>query len=790
MLETIATEEEVKCYHCGDLCSIEPVVYETKSFCCNGCKVIYELFQDSELQDFYLNRTIVETGKFDYLNNGDISKSFIQFRDENFYKVELSLPAIHCSSCLYILENLPKINAGVLKVTVNFSRKTAEILYNPKEITLSKVCDLLASIGYVPDLSKKEEKKKILDSNLAIKIGVAGFCFGNIMLISFPEYLGIDLNEDAAFTQFFGWISIALSLPILFYSGIDYIKSAIAGIQNKFINIDVPIALGMIVLFTRSFYEIYHGSGSGYLDSLAGLIFFLLIGRWFQSKTYEELSFDRDYKSYFPLSVIKISNGTESSTPINELQISDQILIRNMEIIPADSILLESSASIDYSFVTGESDPVKVNKEEVVYAGGRLIGSKIKLQVEKRSSQSYLTNLWNNQAFKKEKHSVSEELTNRISKHFTVVILTIAFFGGVYWYLVDPSEIWKVVTAVLIVACPCALALSAPFTNGNTIRILGRGGFYLKKSSVSEKLPEIDTIIFDKTGTITNQDSKKSIFVGEELNDELLSVIKSMTSNSTHPLSQILSNSIKQTESQLDYFNEISGKGIQSKIGSTNYKLGSGDWVGLQPKQNTINKTRVYFSVNENCLGYFEVTQTYRTGMSDLMYKLASRWKLMVVSGDNNGELEVLKNIFPEGTEYYFDQKPSEKLERIKELQVKGHKVLMLGDGLNDAGALKQSDVGLAVTDDISSFSPACDGIIEGQKLVRLTSYLDFSRDSKKIIYKSFGLSFLYNIGGISLALAGLMTPIAAAILMPLSSISVVLFTTLSGNYIARKRKV
>lgn len=777
---------ETQCFHCGDDCINETITFDHKSFCCNGCKSIYQLFQGTELEDFYRTRPLIDKSEYDYLDNEEISNSLIKLKTEKYHKVQLNLPAIHCSSCLYVLENLYKIEKGILKVTVNFANKTADILFDPRIIDLAGICGLLAGIGYKPDLSRREESKSRIDRELAIKIGVAGFCFGNIMLISFPEYLGIDIEEESGFSQFFGMISIVLSLPILFYSGRDYFRSAITGIKNGFMNIDIPIALGMVVLFTRSSYEIFSGAGAGYLDSLAGLVFFLLIGRWFQSKTYEDLSFDRDYTSYFPLSVIKLKGKKELATPIQNLKVNDIILIRNEEIVPADSILLSNEVNIDYSFVTGEKDPVVITNNQLVYAGGRLVGNKAKFKIVAESSQSYLSSLWNNQVFKTEKHSSAEELTNKISKHFTAAILIIAVFGALGWYWADPTQIWQVVSAILIVACPCALALSAPFTNGNTIRILGRNSFFLKKASVSEKLPEIDTIIFDKTGTITSQQAKKISFIGDELSQVQRQVVKSLTSNSTHPLSKMINASLDLEEVEIDQFKEASGKGISARYEQDFYWLGSASWVGADVS-NDLNQTKVFLKVNTKIVGHFIINHHYRKGVEALTTKLGKKRSLMILSGDNDGEREVLANIFPEGTKFYFNQKPGDKLEIIKQLQQEGHKVMMVGDGLNDAGALMQSDLGLAVTDDITAFTPACDGIIKGDNLVNLSEYLEFGENSRRIIYKSFGISFLYNIGGMTLALMGLMTPIAAAILMPLSSISVVLFTTLSGNLLAKR---
>lgn len=778
---------KIKCHHCGDDCINELINYDEHQFCCQGCRAVYELFQDSDLTSFYNSRLEVSEGAYDYLSSDEIANEFILLKTSNYHKIILNLPAIHCSACIYVLENLAGAQIGINRVTINFTRKTAEILFEPDVIDLPRLCRLLAAMGYPPDLSRKRDDQKTSKSSLPLQIGIAGFCFGNIMLLSFPEYLGIDMKADLPFTQFFGYISILLSLPILLYAGAHYFLSAYKGLKQRFVNIDVPIALGMLVLFIRSSYEIIFHLGAGYLDSLAGLVFFLLIGRWFQSKTYENLSFERDYNSYFPLSVLREGKSGQENIPINKLNIGDRIMIRNNEVIPADAILLSDNASIDYSFVTGEEVPIQVNAGEMIYAGGRLIGQRISLEIIHKSSQSYLTNLWNNQVFKGEKHAVSEELTNKISKHFTMVIIGIASLAAIYWSINDASLVWQVVSAILIVACPCALALSAPFTNGNTIRILGRNGFFLKKAAVAERIPDIDTIIFDKTGTITNQKSNIVAFIGSELSSTEAGVVKSMTMNSTHPLSKIICKNLVVDETDLAQYEELSGKGLQASDELNNYQLGSANWLNIKQEADEIAETRIYFKKNKKCLGYFAVSHNYRPGLRELVNEVSEGRNLMVLSGDNDGERENLQNIFPAGTSFIFDQKPEDKLNVISELQRQGRRVMMIGDGLNDAGALKQSEIGIAITDDVGMFSPACDGILEGGKLQQLNNFLDFTRRSKYIIYLSFGLSFLYNIGGITVAFLGIMTPIFAAILMPLSSISVVLFTTLGGNYLAKK---
>ncbi|MTI40442.1 heavy metal translocating P-type ATPase [Fulvivirga lutimaris] len=790
MIETLnKVEVATECFHCHEPCRADAIEFDDKKFCCSGCKAVYELFSEGELAEFYANRSFDQhEEKYDFLNDPILSAPFVTFRSDDYIRLKLKLPAIHCSSCVYVLENLHKADRGIKSVTTNFVKKEADILIQPNQISLSKLCQLLDSIGYKPDLSldasKGTENKKI--SELSLQIGVAAFCFGNIMLLSFPEYLGID-SADSDFIKFFGLLSIALSIPTMIYAAKSYFINAFSGLRKGFFNIDIPIVLGILTLFFRSTYEIVFSIGPGYLDSLSGLIFFLLIGRWFQSKTYQSMSFERDYKSYFPLSVLKIVGDKENPISVNDISVKDQLVIRNEEIVPADAILLSDATSIDYSFVTGEGAPVEVKSGDLIYAGGRLKGNRITVKVRKECSQSYLTSLWNNQAFKEEKLTYAEELTNKISKHFTVVILSIALLGGIYWLFTNPDMMWQVVAATLIIACPCALALSAPFTNGNALRVFGKHSFYLKKAALAERLADIDTIVFDKTGTITSLKNMMASYNGADLAETSLQVIKSMTSNSTHPLSRAISEYLNYHDTVvLDEFEELAGKGMLAIYNGVSYYLGSPGWLGIK-EDYTLNTSAVYFKKGDDVIGHFEIKHAYRKGVNKLLQELGKGKSLQLISGDNDKEMKYLESLFPKGSKFYFNQKPADKLNLIAELQRQGKKVMMIGDGLNDAGALKQSDFGIAITDDISNFSPACDAILTGNELNNIDRFLEYAKKSKQVIFGSFTLSFAYNLIGISLALSGMLTPIFAAILMPVSSISVVLFTTLRGNYLARK---
>ena len=801
--------QSINCYHCGDICADSTISIGEKVFCCNGCKTVYEILHENKLEEYYkIDKTPGVSPKnsfskkFDYLEEEQIIEKLIDFKDENISLITFSIPQMHCSSCIWLLENLYKLNDGINFSQVNFLKKQLTVRFQHDTISLKSLVMLLTSVGYEPQIKLDSlEKKKDTSTNkkLYYKIGIAGFCFGNIMLLSFPEYLSLGL-KDVFFKNLFGTLNLILALPVVFYSASDYFISAFKGLRKKIVNIDVPISLGIIVLFIRSIVEIGATGGAGYFDSLTGLVFFLLIGKLFQEKTYDSLNFDRNYKSYFPLAVTVKKDDFEKSVAVSNLKVGDRILIRNKEIIPADSILFSGNGNIDYSFVTGESKPISKVMGELVYAGGRQIGSVVELEIVKEVSQSYLTQLWNNDVFEKKVESNFSSFSNTISKYFTIIVLFLAFGSAAFWLSVSVHTALNVLTAVLIVACPCALALSVPFTMGNALRIFGRNKFYLKNMSAIEELAKVDTIVFDKTGTITETGRAKVEFVGSSLNEFQKELIKSVARNSTHPLSKQISDYL-QTEQVLDVssFDEKHGEGIEGVVLDKIIMLGSGSFVsGLFDDENQSESSdeifadkmdsRVFLSINNEVLGYFKISNFYREGIENLVNSLSDKYSLALLSGDNDNEKKNLLTYFKNENSLLFKQSPNDKLKYIKLLQKENKRVLMIGDGLNDAGALTQSNVGISITEDISSFSPACDAILDAKSFNKISNFLRFSKISVNIVYLSYIISFLYNIVGLSFAIEGVLSPIVAAILMPLSSISVVAFASLTTNFMAKRR--
>jgi Cu+-exporting ATPase len=785
------------CYHCGDTLRGDTVEHDGKKFCCSGCKIVFEILQQNDLCSYYdlqkapgTSPSAIDLSRFAYLDDETVQQQLLNFSDGTTATVTLSLPTVHCSSCIWLLEQLYKLDAGISRSRVDFLKKQVSITYRQKQTSLKNIVILLASIGYEPELrmdALDRSSESAVTRALYYKIGVAGFCFGNSMLFSFPEYLGVDASEQFL-KIIFSYLNLLLGIPVFLYCSKDYFTSALGGLRRKIINIDVPIALGIVLLFGRSVYEIVTQSGPGFIDSLCGLLFFLLLGRIFQSKTYDRLNFERNYRSYFPLSVTTKRNGSETTVPISSLQRGMRIVIRHGEIVPADAILLQGSAAIDYSFVTGESTPVEKVLGEMIYAGGRQAGGAIELEVMKEVSQSYLTQLWNNFNQSARESGQLSELSNSVSKYFTAVVLLVSMGVLAYWLPKDTRTAVNAFTGILIVACPCALAIAIPFTMGTALRIFGRNDFFLKNTSVIELLSRTDTIVFDKTGTITYANRASVSFAGTPLTEQERTAVFSLVSNSVHPVSSMIAGFLAAAKVPVDGFSETVSKGISGTVGGDEYRIGNRDFIGGAVPSGAVNETRSYVSVNGEVKGYFSIRNMYRDGLPEIIARLSSRYRFAVVSGDNESERPRLQSLFPAGTELRFNQTPADKLEYVRSLQQEGRTVLMMGDGLNDAGALLQSNLGIAVTENVAQFSPASDAILSSGSLVRLPEFLQFSRTSMRVVVSSFIMAFLYNTVGIYFALQGMLTPVMAAILMPASSITIVVFTTVMTNILAKKK--
>ncbi|MGB7528936.1 heavy metal translocating P-type ATPase [Sphingobacterium cellulitidis] len=785
------------CYHCGDPVEDAAYILEDHRFCCLGCQTVYQILNDNNMASYYKYNS--HPGKsqkaqkedLSYLDEPNIIAKLVDYQDDELAIITFYVPAIHCSSCIWLLEHLYKLNPGVKTSQVDFMKKQASITFRKNEISLRELVDLLHKIGYDPKITLQDvvkEGKKINQNGLIAKLTVAGFCFGNSMMISFPEYFGM-ADFERQYSNFFGYMNLAFGLPVLLYSASDYFKSAWISLKQKRLNLDVPLALGIFVLFFRSAIEIITQTGAGFMDTLCSLVFFILIGKYVQQRTYYHISFERDYRSYFPVAVTVLQEGVSKPTQIADLKVGDRILVRNNEIIPADAILLNGNASVDFSFVTGESKPVEKVLGEVVYAGGRQMGEAIELEVVKAVSQSYLTKLWNNDSFKQYEKKF-DTFVGFISKYFTIGLLLIAFTACVFWLLSGTGDkAWAAFTAVLIIACPCALALSSPFTLSAALSIFDKNKLYIKNTAAIEQMASIDTVVFDKTGTISSPNASSMYFEGK-LNSFEKDLLASLCRNSNHPLSREIIKWLGDVQMvNIENYEEVVGRGQSGKFQDYSIKIGSASYVNTAKVD--LEGSVVYVMINDVLKGFFTLEQSWRNGLSEVINELKGEsYNLHLISGDNERRADALRMIFPSNAKLLFNQTPAAKLDKITAWQEEKQKVCMLGDGLNDAGALRKADLGIAVSDDINNFSPGCDAILDGESFHLLPRFFQFSKDAVKVIKMSFVISILYNLIGLSFAVQGTMSPLFAAILMPISTVTIISFTSLMTRGYAKRRKL
>ncbi len=799
-----AEGSESECYHCGT--PLRGVVFtdHDKSFCCRGCLAVFELLTENGLTDFYRlgqwpgvrGKPVPNDSDFSYLDDPAVRRQLVDFADDRETRATFRIPSMHCIACVWLLENLFRLQPGLGHSRVNFPRKEVFITFESAKVRLSEVVALLTSLGYAPDfnLSDLENRPRHpVSRRLWMQLGVAGFAFGNIMLLSISSYLGLDAFSGPGLRKLFGYISLALAFPALIYSGADYWRAAWLALRRRIFTIDVPIAVGLAALAIWSTAEVLTGRGPGYFDSLSGLLFFLLCGKLFQQKTYERLAFDRDYKSFFPLSILRARGRSEERISLSQLEMGDRLVIRNGELIPADSRLISGQAMIDYSFVTGESEPVEKTPGDHLFAGGRQIGGVIIIQTVKEVSQSYLTSLWNQDALVKQKTSSLDTLTNRYSRRFTKIVLAVALAAGIFWSWRDSSRALAAFVSVLIVACPCALALAAPFTLGTAQRVLARRHIFLKNPAVLETLANVETIVFDKTGTLTATSASAIAFWGQPLVEEEKRRLCSLARQSTHPHAAHIARFTegKNPVYSVKSFSESAGSGMEGVVAGQAICLGSADWLSSRqvtiPCPTNSSASMVHVAIAGSYRGCFTLRQALRPQAEELIHQLSANYELALLSGDNEKERERFVGLFGPSSHLHFNQSPLHKLNFVRQLQAPGRTVMMVGDGLNDAGALKQSDIGVAVVESMGAFSPASDVIMSASMVPRLHEMLRFAKSSVRVVRLSLLISTIYNIVGISIAARGLMSPVICAILMPVSSVTVVAFACRLTAWLGRR---
>lgn len=766
------------CRHCGEPC-VEQTDTADGAFCCAGCASVYALLRAHALTDYYacapdagrpqrdLGRRAAD--RFAPLDDPAVAARFIESNDATWTHAVLHVPAMHCASCLWLLEQLWRFDPGVGRSEADLLRRTVRVAFRPDQTSLRAIAERLAALGYEPIVDAEQRSPQVPPARrtLYLKLGVAGFAFGNMMLFSVPRYANGAPVEG--FQALFDALNLLLAVPVLLFSASGFFTAAWRALRLRAITLDVPIALGLTVLFGRSLFDIATRRGEGYLDSFAGLVFFLLIGRLFQQAAFDRIAFDRTVRSFLPLSVRVVDAGGLATRPLEAVCVGDVLFVRPGEVVPADALLRDASAEVDYAFVTGEADPEHVASGGAVAAGGRIAGHAVHLEVVRPVAHSRLAALWRAGTDAPRPPHWLSTIADRFGHWFTVAAIGLAVAGALAWWP-DAAMAAQVATAVLIIACPCALTLAAPITLGTALGVLGRAGVYLKSGAVALDLSRVDAIAFDKTGTLTSGRSLSVVRRGG-LDDADWMRVRRLAAESMHPVSRAIVGRDPVHGEVADVVT-VPGRGVRGSVDGRPVAIGSARFVEEQAGVAIDGvEGRTYVAVDGRP-GVLRLAAPERPGMTEVALTLSRSYATCLVSGDADGDAAAWRPAF--GERMAFRQSPEGKREAVRALQREGRRVLMVGDGLNDVGALAAADVGMAVSDDAASLVPACDVVVRGDRLTQLPAILAYARRARQVIVLCFVVSLLYNVVGLSLALTGQLSPLASAVLMPISSLTIV----------------
>ncbi len=688
-------------------------------------------------------------------------------------RIMLSLPTAHCAVCITDVERELSRQPGVRSARVNLTLKRVSIDAEPG-VEAAPLVAALDGIGYEayeldPGLLSATETDK-RGRDLLMRIGVAGFAMMNIMLLSISVWSGA---EDAT-RDMFHWISAAIALPTVVFAGQPFFASAWAGLRHGRVNMDVPISLALILASSISLYETAHHGHQAYFDAAVMLSFFLLVGRYLDYRTRavarsaaEELA-----ALEVPRATV-LREGAEVVVPVGELVPGDIIRVRPGGRIPADGTVTEGTSETDRSLLTGESLPVYAGPGVTLSAGEVNLTGPLTLRVTAAGKDSSLHRMADLVATAESAKTKYTSLAERAARAYSPLVHTLAFSSFLIWLWITGGDVRhaiNIAAAVLIITCPCALGLAVPAVVTAASGRLFRKGLLIKDGTALERLAEVDTVVFDKTGTLTmGAPTPENLF---DLTPAQFAIAAALAGASSHPLATALAAAAQArgiVPAALDDLREVPGYGVEGRLDGAILRLGRADWVGAEAGSVTATHLRIGAEAPVT----LRFADSLRPGAEAAVTALlAQKKRVLLVSGDVEGAVAALARRLGIA-EWHSGARPEEKAALVAEMTGQGARVLMVGDGLNDTAALASAHVSISPASALDAARTASDIVLLGQDLAPVADAVRISVQARRRIKQNFALSGLYNVVAVPIALLGLATPLAAALAMSASSITV-----------------
>ncbi len=801
--ETVeASSVEIICAHCGLTVPrgrIDPDAEGGRQFCCGGCEAVYAVIHKLGLASYYKmrERQAVPTqpakttgAGYQAFDHPEFVARCCEDRADGLRSTSFYLEGVHCAACLWLVEKLPTIVPGVTESRLNLTKSLLQLSWKPGEAKLSRIASALDSLGYPPhpardvkaDLVVRRESRREL-----ARIGVAGAAMGNAMILAVCLYAGMFTGIEREYETLFRWVGMGIALVALIWPGAVFFRGAWSAIRTRTAHMDLPIALGLAAGGIAGTVNTILGRGEVYFDTLAVLVFLLLVGRAIQRRQQRRAA--DAVEGLFrltPVSARRIDEaGNTTEVPIEALSVGDVVELSAGESVPADGVVTQGRSAFDQSLLTGESRPVSVGIGAAVHAGSVNLSSAVRIRVGatgERTRVGALMRLIEQSASSK---APAVQAADRLAGWFVAVVMVLALATFGYWLTRDPIHAADHAVALLIVACPCALGLATPLTLAVAIGRAARRGVLIKGGAALEHMAHRGTLLLDKTGTVTQGKTTLVEWYGDESIKPLVAAIEI---HSTHRVAKALVEALGETENDLQAVGvtQTYDGGITGRVESHTLAIGSREFVATQARtipdwvQQHVKQfadqclTPVLVAVDGEVKAVAGLGDAVRPDARDAIAGLRTLgWRVGMVSGDH---LDVVRHVAEQlGIEpnmIHGNTMPERKVQLVRQYSAQGP-VVMVGDGVNDAAALACATVGIAVHGGAEASLAAADIYLARPGPAPIIGLTHASRKVIRGIRRGLAVSLAYNAIGVTLAATGIINPLIAAVLMPLSSLTV-----------------
>ncbi len=805
------------CDHCG--LPALPDADDGPHFCCAGCRGAYQLIHDWGLEDYYElrtrllvlgaepDRTVANLAWEEWDDAELLGESQPRHIGDGLVSSRLAIAGIHCAACVWLIERMPTIVPGLREARVGMHEHSIEITFDPLQTKLGQIAAQLSSIGYrvFPWMESEGLQRHRAESRRRLEqIAIAGFCAMNAMWIAIAIYAGEYSGIAPAHHSFLRTVGVSLGLVAALGPGREFFRGAWAAFRTSTPHMDLPISLGVGVGAVAGVGSVFSGATDVYFDSVAALVFLLLVGRWIQFRQQHRAA---DAVSLLmrltPAVAIRINQvGEHQKVPANSLNAGDRVYVVAGAAVPVDGVVASGHSSIDRSMLTGESLPVAIRQGDVVEAGVLNLRSPITLIASASLADSRASKLMKLVEAASLKRTPIVQLADSIAGKFVVVVLCLAAFTLAVWWAVDPQQATNHAVALLIVACPCALGLATPLAIAITLGRAAQQRVLIRSGDTLERLSKTGTIWFDKTGTLTSGRPRAN---ADCLDDDTLRRCARLESQSTHPLARAIVSAAEDRNlallpaDQVSQVDQTTGAGIRGLVDGKRVSIGTTEFVKQSVSEwpetacTQVNDmtsrgvTPVAVAVEGEFKGFVEIGDCLRVEAVATIDSLRDRgWKIGILSGDHPGTVEVIASRL--GIEPAWAAgglSPEQKLARIEAAKQSGHSIIMVGDGINDAAALSAADVGMAVRGGAEASLQAAPVYLIDGNLMNVVKLIDASQRAMAVIGKNFRISLCYNSVSVLLAAGGFISPLFAAILMPISSLTILSLTLASKTFVS-----